>query len=126
MKTHSRAKWLNYAGCRLWCCDFSDFHGDRQALAEEIRLSEAVIEQQKTNTLLLSVYMAKPDLSPELRAFLEKLAQPGGPVYKMAILGVTGWEKFWSQQFKNVRWPSQARFFMDYEKAKAWLVTETF
>lgn len=127
MKTHYRAKWVSYKGRDLWGCDFSDFKGNRKALAEEIRVSEAPFSQQKVDSMLVAVYMHKPDFTPELLAFLEKAsAQAENPIHKMAIVGVTGMEKAWFQWVKKVSWPANARFFMDYEKAKAWLVAETF
>jgi hypothetical protein len=127
MKHHYRAKWVSYKERNLWCCDFSNFNGDQKALAEEIKVSGAVIHQQKTDSMLVAVYMHKAEITPELLAFLKKASlQSDNPIHKMAIIGVTGLEKLWYEWVKKVRWPANARFFTDYEKAKAWLVAETF
>lgn len=120
-----RATWVSRQESRIWCCDFSGFGDDRAALAAEIEVSAATIRAQLENTLLVAVYLHKPTLTPELHGFLEMLAQPEkNPIHKLAIIGVSGFERFWLKTWQGVIWPKKAAFFLDYEQAKAWLVGE--
>jgi hypothetical protein len=73
----------------------------------------------------VAVYLHKPTLTPELLGFLGMLSQPEkNPIHKLAIIGVSGFERFWLKNWHGIVWPKKAAFFMDYEQAKDWLVGE--
>ncbi len=127
MQHKTRAKWVSYKERDLFGCDFSGFGSDRSSLAAEIQVSEAIIRQQAENSLLLAVYMHEAAPTPELIRFFERSCCPvKNPIRKMAILGVSNIQRIWYQRVKGISWPKNARFFDDYEKAKAWLVAERF
>jgi hypothetical protein len=122
-----RATWVSRKERNIWCCDFSGFGADRQALAAEIERSAATIREQSENSLLVAVYMHKPNITPELVEFFKTYSgQEKNPIHKMAILGVSNFEKFWFRRFKGISWPKNAAFFSDYDNAKDWLVGEVF
>jgi hypothetical protein len=122
-----RATWISRKERSIWCCDFSGFGLDRAALAAEIEVSDATIRQQSEGSLLVTVYMHQPNFTPELLEFFQHNSRPeNNPIHKMAIIGVSGFEKFWFQRMKKISWPKNAAFFSDYEKAKDWLIGEGF
>lgn len=93
----------------------------------EIEASEAVIQQQAENSLLVAVALHQATMMPELTAFFKRYAgKERNPIRKMAILYVTRWQRIWFRLAHGVTWPQNARFFDDYEKAKDWLVSEQF
>jgi len=123
MKKRTRATWVSRKEVPIWCCDFGGFGADRQGLVAEIAASQAVIDRQVENSLLVAVDLNDATLSPDVIAFFERYAsQSQNPVRRMAILGVSGFQRCWYRR----AWPKTARFFSDWEKAKAWLVTERF
>lgn len=122
-----RSKWLSRNERDYWVCEFSRFGADRQALADEIQAAQAVIRQQPANSLLVAVDLYDAPMTPELIAFLKASGEGNGnPIRKMAIIGVYGARKAWYEVARRVVWPRKAVFFRDWEKAKDWLVDETF
>ena len=66
-------------------------------------------------------------MTPELIAFLKASDdRNGNPIRKMAIIGIYGLRKIWYEKTRRVSWPRNAAFFSDWERAKDWLVAETF
>jgi len=71
--------------------------------------------------------MRKPTVTPELVGFFKvNASREKNPIHKLAIIGVSGFERFWLHSMKGILWPKNAAFFMDYEEAKDWLVGEKF
>ena len=125
MPQRIRATWVSRKEVPLWCCDFGGFGSDRQALMAEIAASQAVIDQQPENSLLVAVDLSDSTLTPEIAAFFKTNARPAGnPIRRLAILGVSDFQRWWYRRVKHVTWPKQSRFFQDWEKAKDWLVSE--
>jgi hypothetical protein len=123
MKTPVRAKWVTYREVPLWCCDFGGFGSDRDSLVAEIAAAQAVIDRAGKNSLLIAVDLNDATLSGDIIAFFKCYAgQALHPVRRMAILGVSGFQRC---RHRRV-WPKTARFFDDWEQAKKWLVTERF
>ncbi len=127
MKRETRATWVSRNERDIWCLDFSGFEGDRPGLLAEIAASQSVIRGQPANSLLVAAVLPPAGMAPELIEFLNACSCPDrNPIHKMAILGVSGWQRFWHARMKGVVWPNNARFFDDYELAKDWLVGEAF
>jgi len=121
----TRARWVSRKERSLWCCDFTAFGADRPALQAEIEASDAVIRQQSPDSLLVAVDLCNTPISPEIAAFFQDNAgrQPN-PIHKLAVLGVSRWQRLWYRLTRRVTWPRSTRFFDDYEQAKDWLVAE--
>jgi hypothetical protein len=127
MKKRIRATWVSRKERRIWCCDFSGFEGDRPGLVAEIEASQAVIQEQPDNSMLVAVDLCHTNIVPEIAAFFEINSSPTeNPIHKMAIIGVSSLQRFWYQRVGLITWPKNARFFDDWEKAKDWLVGEGF
>lgn len=124
-KIHS--KWLTQKETRIYCIDFSGLGSDHQGLKRELTASQAVIYQQKGSSLLVTVDISQTEMMPELvQFFRDSAGMVDAPIRKMAILGVSDFQKVWLRLVKKVTWPGNAVFFRDYESAKNWLVGEGF
>ncbi len=120
-----RAKWVTYKEVPLWCCDFGGFGPDRAGLQSEIAASQAVIDQRPANSLLVAVDLNNTPVTPEIVAFFNANAdRPQNPIRRVAILGVSDFQRWWYRRVKHVVWPKQSRFFQDWQLAKDWLVSE--
>jgi hypothetical protein len=127
MKPSTQAKWVTYKEVPLWCCDFGGLGSDHSRLLAEIAAAQVVIDRQVENSLLIAVVLTDATLTPEIVAFFNTNARhPHRPIRKMAILGVSDFQRFWYRRIKHVSWPQKSKFFSDWEKAKEWLVTEGF
>ncbi len=127
MRPRLSAKWVTYREVPLWCCDFGGYGSDRAGLLAEIAAAQAVIDQQSENSLLMALVLHNARLTPEIVTFLNSNAnQSKSSLRRLAILGVSDFQRWWYQHMKYVVWPRQSRFFNDWEKAKAWLVSERF
>ncbi len=125
MKHHIRATWVSRKEVPLWCCDFGGFGSDRAGLQAEIAASQAVIDQQAENSLLVAVDLSDATLTPEIADFFNTNARHArNPIRRLAILGLSDFQRLWYRYVKHVNWPKQSRFFQDWEQAKDWLVSE--
>ncbi len=125
MKKRIRATWITRKEVPIWCCDFGGFKSDRAGLLAEIAASQAVIDQQHEHSLLLAVDLAQVHFTPEIAAFFDSYARdPHSPIRKLAVLGLSGFQRFWYRWIKRVNWPTTTHFFGDWERAKDWLVSE--
>jgi hypothetical protein len=125
VKRRLRATWVTYKEVPLWCCDFGGFGSDRAGLQAEIAASQAVIDQYPANSLLVAVDLSGVTWLPAITAFFNANAdRPANPIRRLAILGVSGFQQRWYRYTKHIIWPKQARFFSEWERAKAWLVSE--
>jgi hypothetical protein len=121
-----RATWVTYREVPLWCCDFGGFGSDRTSLQAEIAASQAVIDQRPENSLLVAVDLSDVTLTPDIVIFFETNAgRARNPIRKLAILGLSDFQRWWYRRVKHVVWPKQSNFFHDWEQAKKWLVSET-
>ena len=123
-----KSRWLSRGERDYWCCEFSRFGADRQALAAEIEAAQEVMRRQLPNSLLVAVDLYDAPMTPELIEFFQSYSgeDSANPVRKMAIIGLYGLRKTWYDLTRRVAWPRNTAFFSDWEKAKAWLVGETF
>ncbi len=125
MKKRTRATWITRKEVPIWCCDFGGFKSDRDGLLAEIAASQAVIDQQHENSLLVAVDLAHVHFTPEIAAFFDANARhPHKPIRRLAVLGLSDVQRFWYQRVKCVNFPPTTRFFQDWEQAKDWLVAE--
>ena len=125
MKRRVRATWVSRREVPIWCCDFGGFKSDWDGLLAEIAASQAVIDQQHENSLLVAVDLAQVHFTPEIAAFFDFNARhPNRPIRKLAILGLSEFQRFWYRWVRRVNWPRNTHFFSDWERAKDWLVTE--
>jgi hypothetical protein len=127
MKKRTRATWISRKEVPIWCCDFGGFGSDRQGLVAEIAVSQAVIDQQAENSLLVAVDLNDARPTSEIVEFFNSNASRARtPIRKLAILGVSDFQRFWYRRVKRISWPKKSRFFDDWEKAKDWLITDRF
>ncbi len=122
-----RSKWVSFKEKSLWACGFDGWKADRQGLAAEIQAVETFMWQQLPDSMVVALNLDDTQLTPELVEFFKKSSKrEKNPIRKLAILGVSAWQRIWYQQAKGIVWPKNAKFFDDWEKAKAWLVGEGF
>jgi hypothetical protein len=127
MKKRIRSTWVSRKERSIWCCDFSSFGSDRAGFLAELAASETVINSQRDNSLPVAVDLYDVHMEPELVEFFRNYARPNSnPVWKMAIVHISGARRLWLHMAAGVTWPPQAKFFEDYEAAKDWLVGEKF
>ena len=127
MMKRIRATWISRKERNIWCCDFGGFEGDLSGLITEIEASQFVIRQQAEDSLLVAVDLCQAKMTPEIAAFFNTYSsQAKHPIHKMAVLGLSIFHRFWYRWFDGVNWPTNARFFGDWEKAKDWLIEEGF
>ncbi len=125
MKKRTRVTWITRKEVPIWCCDFGGFKSDRDGLLAEIAASQAVIDQQHENSLLVAVDLAHVHFTPEIVAFFDANPRhPHKPIRRLAVLGLPDIQRFWYQRVKRVNFPPTTRFFHDWEQAKDWLVAE--
>jgi hypothetical protein len=120
-----RFRWVSHKETPLFGINLSGFEHDREGIRAEIAGVEEILGKQPWNSVLADVDLAYTQMTPELVAFFQ--AHPGGredPIRRMAIIGISPLRRAWYRVVKKVTWPTQARFFDEQEKAKAWLVGE--
>ena len=101
------------------------FGSDRKAVQAELEAAVQLFDRRAGGPLLVALDIADTVMTPEIAAFLAAHnGQPGDPIDRLAILGVSGWRRWWDQVTKKVQWPKKARFFAGQEEAKAWLIGE--
>jgi hypothetical protein len=122
-----RATWITYKERSIWCCDFAGYESDPQGLLTEIEVSDSVIKQQPENSLLVAVVLDKRGLTPEIAEFFRiNTARTPNPIRKMAVLFLPGFRRRWYEWVQHGVWPAHTGFLDDYEKAKEWLIKESF
>jgi hypothetical protein len=91
----------------LWCYDFGGFGSDRQGLLAGIAALLAVIDQPPEDSLLVAVGLNDAVLTPDIVAFLNTNAgRAGDPIRKLAILGLSDFQRWRYRRMKHVVWPS--------------------
>ncbi len=120
------AKWVTYREVPLWCCDFGGLGSDHDRLVAEIAAAQMEIDRRPENSLLMAIVLTNAVLTPELIAFFtDNARRPHSSIRKMAILGLSDFQRFWYRWAKRIVWPKPSHFFSDWEQAKRWLVSET-
>ncbi len=127
MTRRTNSKWITRKETPIYCIDFSGLGSDRQGLQQEMNAAEIVLCQQAKGSLLLAVDIHQTSLLPEITDFFRNYTiRSNNPILKMAVLGVSSFQRLWYSWLKSVSWPKNAAFFDDYEKAKDWLISERF
>jgi hypothetical protein len=122
-----RSTWLTFKETRIYCIDFSGLGSDRAGLGREIEACEAQLSRTGEGALLVTVDLHQTVFSEDIAIFFNhSAAGPGRPFRKMAILGVSPWQRFWYTRTMHVTWPKCAHFFYGYDPAKEWLLNEGF
>jgi hypothetical protein len=67
---------------------------------------------------------AKHLTSEIVEFFNSNASQVRNPIRKLAILGVSDFQRFWYRCGRYISWPKMSCFFSDWGKAKDWLVAE--
>jgi hypothetical protein len=125
MPRRVNSKWITKKETSFYTIDFSGLGADRQGLLAEMKTAEAVIGKQGENSLLAAVDCHQTEMMAELVQFFKTCAKPQkNPIRKLAILGISGFQRILYRWTKGVVWPKNARFFADYEDAKDWLIGE--
>jgi len=58
-------------------------------------------------------------------AYLQSLAtRSPNPIRKVAVVGLSSWQRLWDRLVQHIDWPKEVAFFSDWEAAKAWLIGE--
>jgi hypothetical protein len=127
MPRRVNSKWLTKKETSFYTIDFSGLGVDRQGLLAEMQTAQAVISQQGENSLLVAVDCHQTEMMAEMVQFFKAYAaQPKSPIRKLAVVGVTGFQRNWYRWTRGVVWPKNTRFFADYEEAKDWLIGEKY
>jgi hypothetical protein len=130
MKKRVRSVWISFHNAPLFGANLCGYGSDREAIRFELAGVEEHLRGQPSSSVLADVDLSQTDLCPEIIAFLEAHnGQEGDPIRKMAIIGVSGWQRWWwqrrwFQRVKKIQWPRHARFFDGHEPAKEWLIRE--
>jgi len=125
LRRRTRATWVSRKEIRFFCLDFSGFQSDPAGLSAEIEASDAVIQRQPAHSLLLAIDLNQARLVPDLVAYLQSLAtRSPNPIRKVAVVGLSSWQRLWDRLVQHIDWPKEAAFFSDWEAAKAWLIGE--
>jgi hypothetical protein len=124
MPRRVNSKWLTKKETSFYTIDFSGLGADRQGLLAEMNTAQAVIGKQGENSLLVAVDCHQTEMMAELVQFFKTYSSPPNPIRKLAIVGISGFQRGWYRFTKRVVWPKNARFFADYEEAKDWLIGE--
>jgi hypothetical protein len=124
MSRRVNSKWLTKKETSFYTIDFSGLGADRQGLLAEMKTAQAVISKQGENSLLVAVDCHQTDMMEELVQFFKTYASQPNPIRKLAIVGISGFQRTWHRWTKGVVWPKNSRFFADYEEAKDWLIGE--
>ena len=126
MKTgRARATWVSRREIDFFCVDFSGFKSDPAGLAAEIEVSDTVIRRQTPDTLLLAIDLNQAQLTPDLVVYLRTLfSRVPSPLRKVAIIGLSSWQRWWGRLVGRITWPENSAFFTDWETAKSWLIGE--
>jgi hypothetical protein len=125
MPRRVNSKWITKRETSFYTIDFSGLGADRQGLLAEMNTAEAVMDKQGENSLLVAVDCHQTEMMAELVQFFEICAsRPKNPIRKLAILGISGFQRTLYRWTKGVVWPKNAHFFADYEDAKDWLIGE--
>jgi len=102
------------------------FGSDRGSVQAELEAAVKLFDRRAGGPLLVVLDIADTRMTPEIAAFLAAhTGQPGDTIDRLAIVGVSGWRRWWDQVTKRVQWPKKARFFDGHEPAKAWLIGES-
>ncbi|HEY3344988.1 MAG TPA: hypothetical protein VGJ97_08675 [Anaerolineaceae bacterium] len=125
MTRHIRSTWLSHKEMRIFCIDCSGQGTDVDGLEREIQACKAQLTRRGEGRLLVTVDLHQTVFGKEVTAFINQCsASPDAPFRKIAILGISKWQRFWYARSKHVTWPKCARFFNGYDPAKDWLVSE--
>ena len=124
-KRRQRATWVSRKEVDMFCVDFSGFEDDPGGLQDELDASDAIIRQQAPHSLRLAIDLHQARLTPALVGYLQTLAgRDPDPLYRVAVIGLSGWQRMWSRFVDPIRWPPGTTLFDDWEAAKAWLIGE--
>ena len=124
MPRRVNSKWLTKRETSFYTIDFSGLGKDRQGLLAEMNTAQAVISQRGANSLLVAVDCHQTEMMDELVQFFKTYSSQPNPIRKLAILGISSFQRTWYRWTRRVVWPKNARFFADYEEAKDWLIGE--
>jgi hypothetical protein len=127
MTRRIKSKWLSHKNTRIYCVDFSGLGSDRPGLLAELEASSAALSPQPVNSMLVTVDVSQTDMMPEMVTFFcSHCDREKNPIRKMAIIGISGFQRIWYPILRKVSWPENARFFDGYDGAKDWVVSEGF
>jgi hypothetical protein len=126
MPRRVNSKWLTKKETSFYTIDFSGLGKDRQGLLAEMKAAQAVIGQRGANSLLVAVDCHQTQMMDELVQFFKTYSSQPNPIRKLAILGISSFQRTWYRWTRQVVWPKNARFFADYEEAKDWLIGEKY
>ncbi len=125
MAKRPRSVMITHQGNPMLGINLTGYETDRQGVVAEIAAVETILARQPANSLLVVVDLAFTEMMPEIVSFIQAHSgQAGDPIRKMAVVGVSGTQRFWYRLRKTITWPRKARFFEEHEKAKAWLISE--
>jgi hypothetical protein len=127
MPRRLRSVWVTMKEIPMYGLNLAGYESDREGVIAELDAAEELIRHHFGSPLRIDMDVAGTELMPEILAFLNAHpGEPGGPIFKLAIIGVPAWQWAWLRWTKKIRWPQNARFFDEHEKAKAWLISERF
>jgi hypothetical protein len=127
MPRRVNSKWLTKKETSFYTIDFSGLGTDRQGLLDEMKTAQAVIARQGENSLLVAVDCHQTEMMEEMVEFFKTYAgQAKNPIRKLAVVGISSFQRSWYRWAKGITWPKNTHFFADYEDAKDWLIGEKY
>jgi hypothetical protein len=124
-KQRLHTTWLNFKNTRLYCVDLSGCDKGDLRYLKEIQQADAVICSQPADSLLMSLDLSHTRMAPEIETFIHSHRGSTDPIRKLAVLGLSDWQRIGLSLTRRLVWPANTRFFTDYESAKEWLARET-
>ncbi len=127
MPRRLRSVWVTMKEIPMFGLNLAGYGSDREGVVAELTAAEDMLCHHFGDRVRVAMDIAQTDMMPEIIQFLHAhTGERSDPIFKLAIIGLPGWKKTWYQWTKKIRWPKNARFFDEQEKAKAWLISERF
>jgi hypothetical protein len=117
-------KWVSFRNTPLFCIDLSGCEAGDERFVREIQMAEQIFTGRPAKSMLVALDLSLTRLTPEICAFIRAHAGPADPLRKLAVMGLSGFQRAWLRLTHRLAWPENTAFFKEYERAKEWLVSE--
>ncbi len=117
-----KSGWIVYKNRRILLADYSEYILDSDGIMEEIAEVNSLALKERTDSVLLLVYVENSVGSKEILSCLKDSAFTiKNNVYKTAVVGVTGAKSVLMKMISNYS-GLKMKAFDDTDAAKDWLI----